>query len=287
MEIVIEKVDYIYHPGTPFESQALRQVSMKIPAGSFAMILGPTGSGKSTFIQLIAGLLTPTSGEIRIGDHRIDKKSKGVSSLKGKVGLIFQYPENQLFAETIGKDIAFGPTNLGWDESTVKEKVKKAMALVGIPYQWIDRSPFTLSGGQMRKVAIAGVLAMEPEILILDEPTAGLDPKSQRELLHLITQIHQQQKNTVIMVTHQVDHAAEFAERIYLMNQGTCVADGTPEQIFSNNELLLRLGLDLPETVKLVQQINQKLNPPLPSHLLTLEELVDALDHRRKGGECI
>src|SRR5690606_31709592 len=125
-----------------------------------------------------------------------------------------------------------------------------AMALVGIPYQWIDRSPFTLSGGQMRKVAIAGVLAMEPEILILDEPTAGLDPKSQRDLLYLITQIHQQQKNTVIMVTHQVDHAAEFAERIYLMNQGTCVADGTPEQIFSNNELLLRLGLDLPETVK-------------------------------------
>lgn len=285
MEIVIDALDYVYHQRTPFEAQALHQVSMKIPSGTFATILGPTGSGKSTLIQIIAGLLTPTSGTIRIGDQVIQKKAKQPASLSRKIGLLFQYPENQLFAESIGKDIAFGPLNLGLNKKQVKERVEKAMSLVGIPFEWCHRSPFSLSGGQMRKVAIAGVLAMEPEILILDEPTSGLDPKAQQELLQLIAKIYQQQKMTIIMITHQMNVAAEYADRIYLMNRGTCVAEGAPNEIFTQDELLRQLGLDLPAVTKLVQQINQKLTPPLPNDLFSLEELIRALNNRRKRGD--
>lgn len=285
MEIVIEELDYIYHQRTPFESQALHHVSMKIPSGAFATILGPTGSGKSTLIQIIGGLLTPTSGRVQIGDQMIDSQTKKTSFLHGKIGLLFQYPENQLFAESIGKDIAFGPRNLGLSHMQVKERVKKAMSRVGIPEEWYHRSPFTLSGGQMRKVAIAGVLAMEPEVLILDEPTSGLDPKAQRELLELIVRIYRQQKMTIIMITHQMSYAAEYADRVYLMHRGTCVAEGTPKEIFTQEELLSQLGLDLPEVTKLVQHMNQKLTPPLPKHLFSLNELIHALNQRRRRGE--
>lgn len=284
MEIVIEGLDYVYHPKTPFETQALKQVSMRIPSGTFAAILGPTGSGKSTLMQVIGGLLSPTAGNIRIGDQIIQKRTKMPSTLREKIGLIFQYPEKQLFAESIGKDIAFGPTNQGLDQVKVNERVKEAMAWVGIPEEWYHRSPFTLSGGQMRKVAIAGVLAMKPEILILDEPTAGLDPQSQRELLQLIVNIHQQQRITVLMVTHQMDHAAKYAEHICLINQGTCIAAGTTSEIFSQKEKLMQLGLDLPEVTKIILELNQKLTPPLPTSLVSLEQLVFALNNRRKKG---
>lgn len=285
MEIVIEELDYVYHHRTPFQSHALRQVSMRFPSGIFAAILGPTGSGKSTLIQIISGLLIPSSGCVRIGDNTIDRKTKKTFSHRGKIGCVFQYPESQLFAESIEKDIAFGPTNLGYDQTQVKEKVEKAMSLVGIPSKWSKRSPFSLSGGQMRRVAIAGVLAMEPEVLILDEPTAGLDSKGQRDLLQLVAKLHQQQKITVIMVTHQMNHAAQYAQRLYLMNQGKCVAEGSPCEIFSNEALLLSLGLESPEIVKLVDQLNRNLNPPLPNDITSLERLVKELNMLRKRGD--
>jgi len=284
MDITIEGLDYVYHPKTPFETNALHQVSMHIPAGTFAALLGPTGSGKSTLIQLIGGLLVPTAGKIQIGDLVIQKGSKNTSKLRGKIGLVFQYPEKQLFAESIGKDIAFGPTNQGLNKKEIEIRVRKAMDMVGIPCDWYHRSPFTLSGGQMRKVAIAGVLAMEPEILILDEPTAGLDPQSQQELLKRIVDIHQQQRITILLVTHQMDHAAKYAERIYLMKRGTCIAEGSPDEIFLQKELLLRLGLDLPEITKMILALNQKLTPPLPTNLFSIKQLVMALNKRRKKG---
>lgn len=283
MEIVIEELDYIYHPQTPFETQALHQVSMRIPAGTFASILGPTGSGKSTLMQIIGGLLVPTSGRVQIGDQVIENGKK-TSFVRGEIGLIFQYPEKQLFAESIGKDIAFGPTNQGLVNKKVEERVKEAMAFVGIPAEWYHRSPFTLSGGQMRKVAIAGVLAMKPKILILDEPTAGLDPQSQRELMQLIAKIHHQQQMTILLVTHQMDIAAKYAEHIFLMSQGTCIAEGSPDEIFSQPELLFQIDLDLPEVTKIILELNQKLTPPIPTNLFSIEQLVFALNNRRKKG---
>lgn len=284
MEIVIEGLDYIYHPKTPFATKALHQVSMRIPAGTFAALLGPTGSGKSTLMQLIGGLLMPTAGKIQIGDQVIQKGTKTPSGLRGNIGLIFQYPEKQLFAESIGKDIAFGPTNQGLNKMEIQERVTRAMAMMGIPSDWYHRSPFTLSGGQMRKVAIAGVLAMEPNILILDEPTAGLDPKSQRELMQLIVNIHQQRRITILLVTHQMDYAAKYAERVYLMEQGTCIAEGSPAEIFAQKDLLLQLGLDLPEVTKIILALNQNLSPPLPTNLFSIKQLALALNNRRKKG---
>lgn len=285
MEIVSKKISYIYQAGTPLAQPALNDLSIRIPSGVFAAILGPTGSGKSTLIQLIAGLLTPTTGTVHVGDHLITPKTKKLSALRRQVGIVFQYPEYQLFGETVIKDIAFGPTNQGLEPQEIDQRVRRAMELVGIPDRYADQSPFLLSGGQMRKVAIAGVLAMEPAILILDEPTVGLDPKSRREFLQLISSIHQNRRMTILLITHQMDDAAAYAETIYLMNRGSCVAEGTREEILTDEALLTPLGLDIPEILKLVRQINQGLDDPIPDNVFSLSSLVTMLDDQWKKGD--
>lgn len=284
MEIVSQKLSYVYMAGTPFAQPALHNVSIRIPTGTFAAILGPTGSGKSTLCQLIAGLLKPTSGTLQLGEHLLTSKSKKLTAMRRKVGMVFQYPEYQLFGETVAKDIAFGPSNQGLCSAEVDKKVNEAMRLVGLPEELADQSPFMLSGGQMRKVAVAGVLAMNPAVLILDEPTVGLDPQSRQDFLQLIATIQQQKKMTVLMITHQMDEAAAYASYVYLMNRGSCVAEGTPAEILTNESLLTRLNLDLPEIVKLIRQINQGLASPIPEDIFSLHSLVTALNAKKIEG---
>lgn len=287
MEILIEGLTHVYHPDTPFQREALHDVSLRISSGSFVGILGPTGSGKSTLIQLISGLMRPTGGRIQVGSHLVTRESKHLSSLRQHVGVVFQYPEHQLFAETVSKDIAFGPKNQGLSEAEIELRVKQAMNWVGLSPELADRSPFQLSGGQMRRVAIAGVLAMQPEILVLDEPTAGLDPQGQHELLETIYQLHRERHFTVILVTHHMDSAAKYADYLYILSNGRCVMEGTPKEVFSQREKLKEVQLDLPEVSKLVHLLNQKLTPPLPSHLFSLDELVRELLARKQRENVI
>ncbi|MBA4495919.1 energy-coupling factor transporter ATPase [Paenactinomyces guangxiensis] len=273
MEILIEGLSHVYMPGTPFSRQALSDIHMQIKSGSFVAILGPTGSGKSTLIQLISGLMRPTRGKIHAGPHVVTGEAKNNYLLRQHIGVVFQYPEHQLFEETVAKDIAFGPRNQGLTETEIIERVDLAMKWVGLPPELAGRSPFQLSGGQMRRVAIAGVLAMQPDVLILDEPTAGLDHQGQQNLLETIHRLHQERRFTVIMVTHNMDEAARYAEYLYILSEGRCVLGGAPADIFSQREKLMDLKLDLPELTKLVFQLNQKLDPPLPSHLFHPDEL--------------
>ncbi|SEN61486.1 energy-coupling factor transporter ATPase [Lihuaxuella thermophila] len=273
MEILIEGLSYVYMPDTPFSRQALNDVSLRIPSGTFAAILGPTGSGKSTLIQLIGGLIRPTAGKIQVGPHAVHHNSKSGSSLRKHVGVVFQYPEHQLFAETVGRDIAFGPKNQGLTQGEIDERVRLAMQWVGLSPELAERSPFQLSGGQMRRVAIAGVLAMQPDVLVLDEPTAGLDSRSGRELLETIYQLQRERRFTVILVTHDMDEAARYADFLYILSDGRCAESGPPAQVFSQPEKLREYKLDLPEISKLVLRLNERLNPPLPLTIFRLEEL--------------
>ncbi|TCS94156.1 energy-coupling factor transporter ATPase [Hazenella coriacea] len=285
MEILIQGLNHIYMPDTPFEKQALRDIDLQIDSHSFVAILGPTGSGKSTLIQTLSGLLRPTSGKIHIGPYVIDKESKDLFQVRRHVGVVFQYPEHQLFEETVAKDIAFGPHNQGLSESEIEERVSQAMKWVGLSPELASRSPFQLSGGQMRRVAIAGILAMQPDILILDEPTAGLDPQGQKDLLDTIYRLHKERQFTVILVTHHMDDAARYADHLYLMSEGQCVLNGTAKQVFSQPDRLRQLQLDLPEITKLIMQLNQRLSPPLSTDMFALEDLVSALLARREREE--
>jgi len=282
MDIVAEQVTVIYSPHTPFERKALDGVSFRIPSGSFSAILGHTGSGKSTLIQCLAGLIKPTSGRIRIGDL-VSDSSKKASPIRKKVGIVFQYPEHQLFEETVYKDIAFGPLNQGLSHAETRERVLQSLFWVGLSEEFLDRSPFRLSGGQMRRVAIAGVLAMKPEVLILDEPTAGLDPSGQRELLSTIRRLHQEWGITVIMVTHDMDEAAQYADHLLLLSEGRCIQQGPPEFVFRQRELLESLQLDLPEITQLIHRLNQKLDSPLRNNIWSLDELSKELGKRWMG----
>lgn len=285
MEILIEGLNHIYMPDTPFEKQALRDVELQIHSHSFAAILGPTGSGKSTLIQTLSGLLRPTAGKIHIGPYVIEKDSKDLYQVRRHVGVVFQYPEHQLFEETVAKDIAFGPHNQGLSESDIEERVSQAMKWVGLSPELASRSPFQLSGGQMRRVAIAGILAMQPDILILDEPTAGLDPQGQKDLLDTIYRLHKERQFTVILVTHHMDDAARYADHLYIMSEGQCVLNGTAKEVFAQADRLHQLQLDLPEVTKLIMQLNERLSPPLPTDIFTLEDLVSALLARREREE--
>lgn len=285
MEIFIEELNHIYMPDTPFEKQALHNVSLKIQPHSFAAILGPTGSGKSTLIQILSGLLRPTSGKVHLGPYVLDKDSKDLYQVRRHVGVVFQYPEHQLFEETVAKDIAFGPRNQGLLESEVTERVTQAMEWVGLSPELATRSPFQLSGGQMRRVAIAGILAMQPDILILDEPTAGLDPQGQKDLLDTIYRLHKERQFTVILVTHHMDDAARYADHLYIMSEGQCVLSGTAKEVFSQPDRLHQLHLDLPEITKLIMQLNQRISPPLSPDIFALEDLVSALLVRREREE--
>lgn len=259
MSIKIENLTHIYMPKTPFEKKAIDNVSIEIKQGEFVALIGHTGSGKSTLIQHINGLLKPTSGSLLIDDIDITNKSVKLTDIRKKVGLVFQYPEYQLFEETIEKDIAFGPHNLGLNNDEINKRVRRAMTIVGLDYEeYKDKSPFEISGGQKRRVAIAGVVAMQPKVLILDEPTAGLDPKGRDDILNQIVQLYKQNDMTIILVSHSMEDVAKVANRIVVMDKGTCILDGAPEKIFREIEILESVGLAVPQVTYLIRELRNK-----------------------------
>jgi len=258
MSIKIENLNYIYMKRTPFEKKALDGVSFEIEEGEFVAIIGHTGSGKSTLIQHINGLLKPDSGKIIIDGEDITAKKMNLSHIRKKVGLVFQYAEYQLFEETIEKDIAFGPGNLGLSDDDINDRVKKTMEIVGLDYEtYKDKSPFEISGGQKRRAAIAGVVAMEPKVLILDEPTAGLDPKGRDDILYQIKELHRRLKITVILVSHSMEDVAKVADRIIVMDNGKNILDGKPSEVFREVETLEKVGLAVPQVTYLVKRLNE------------------------------
>lgn len=277
MLIKIESLSHVYKPNTPYETKALDNINLEIPAGQFVGLIGHTGSGKSTLVQHLNGLLLPTSGRILIGQEEITPTSTKLKHIRQKVGMVFQYPEHQLFEETIFADVAFGPRNLGLDEKEITQRVKEAMAAVNLDYETLkDRSPFALSGGQMRRVAIAGVLAMRPEVLILDEPTAGLDPKGRDEILSEIAALHNRLKITIILVSHSMEDIARYAQRVIVMHRGQVKMDGTPREIFTRARELEELGLGVPVVTSLMYKLKEK-GGQVPIDVLTVEEAKEAI----------
>lgn len=268
MDITIKDLTHYYQANTPFERLALKDINLTVSSGTFLSIIGHTGSGKSTLIQHLNGLLKPTSGYIAIGDIVIDsnKKKRNLKELRRRVGLVFQYPEHQLFEETIEKDICFGPLNFGATLDEAKIRARKAIKMVGIPESYLTRSPFELSGGQMRRVAIAGVLAIEPKVLILDEPTAGLDPRGRHDMMELFYRLHKEHQLTTILVTHSMEDAATYSDEILIMDHGEVYDKGTPATIFNKVEELQRLGLDVPETMKFLLRLEKKMGIKLDQY---------------------
>ena len=277
MSIKIENLTHIYMPGTPFEKKALDNVNVEIKDGEFVALIGHTGSGKSTFVQHLNGLLKPSSGRIIINDTCITEGKVKLSEIRKKVGLVFQYPEYQLFEETIEKDISFGPHKLGLSEEEFFSRVRRAMDMVGLNYEkYKDKSPFELSGGQKRRVAIAGVVAMEPEVLILDEPTAGLDPKGRDEILQQIKNLHREYGMTIILVSHSMEDVAKLADRILVMHKGKAILDGEPADVFKESELLESVGLAVPQVTYLIKELRKK-GFDLSEDIFTIDQAVEAL----------
>jgi energy-coupling factor transport system ATP-binding protein len=279
MDISLKQVDYRYQANTPFERLAIEDVSIDIPTGVYMAIIGHTGSGKSTVLQHLNALLQPTKGAVKIGDHEIKalQKNKNLKKIRQKVGIVFQFPEHQLFEETVEKDIIFGPMNFGVSESEAKERARIALKQVGLEEEILEKSPFDLSGGQMRRVAIAGVLAMEPDVIVLDEPTAGLDPRGRKEVMDMFYKLHQERKLSTILVTHSMEDAARYANQIVIMQQGKVVKEGTPEEIFSAPDELVKMGLDVPEVVRFQLRLEEKLGINLEKIYLTIDELSSAV----------
>lgn len=278
MSIVIEHLNYVYMQGGPYETRALDDVSLTIYDGEFIGLIGHTGSGKSTLVQHLNGLILPTSGKITVDGMDLAEKGTDRRAIRRRVGLVFQYPENQLFEETVAKDIAFGPKNLGLDEAEIDRRVRTAMRRVALDYDKLaQRSVFELSGGQMRRVAIAGVLAMEPQTLVLDEPCAGLDPRGREEILGLISDLHRESGATIVMVSHSMDDVAALAERVIVMNHGKVAMDGAPREIFSRGEELRAIGLDVPQAVELAQKLREK-GFDVPEGIYKIEEVRAAVE---------
>ncbi|CAG7838839.1 ABC transporter [Clostridium novyi B str. ATCC 27606] len=259
MSIEIKNLTHIYMPGSPFERKALDNVNIIINDGEFVALIGHTGSGKSTLIQHINGLLKPSSGSLIVDGIDITSSKTKLNAVRKKVGLVFQYPEYQLFEETIEKDIAFGPKNLGLNEEEISKRVKKAMNIVGLDYDlYKDKSPFDLSGGQKRRVAIAGVVAMEPKVLILDEPAAGLDPKGREDILERVKELREEYKMTIILVSHSMEDVAKIADRVLVMDQGKCILDGSTRDVFKKVDILENVGLGVPQVTYLVKALREK-----------------------------
>lgn len=256
MGITLENVSYIYQNGTPFASTALSDVSLTIKDGSYTALIGHTGSGKSTILQLLNGLLVPTDGEVRVFDTLITSTSvnKEIRQIRKQVGLVFQFAENQIFEETVLKDVAFGPQNFGVSREEAETIAREKLALVGIDESLFERSPFELSGGQMRRVAIAGILAMEPRILVLDEPTAGLDPIGRKELMNLFKKLHQD-GITIVLVTHLMDDVAEYADQVYMMEKGRLVKSGEPSFVFQDIDFMEKIQLGVPKITRFAQKL--------------------------------
>lgn len=277
MIIKTRDLNFVYSPGTPFEKTALIDLNLEIEEGEFIGLIGHTGSGKSTLVQHLNGLMKPTSGDIIIDGVNINDKDVKMQSIRQKVGLVFQYPEYQLFEETIFKDIAFGPKNLGLDEGEIQERVKDSMELAGLDYEYYkDRSPFELSGGQKRRVAIAGVIAMRPKVLILDEPTAGLDPQGRDEILGEIRELFIKQGITIILVSHSMEDVAKLVDRILVMHNSTIVMDGVPRDIFKRADELEEIGLGIPQITSFMRRYNEKGND-VRTDILTVAEAKDEI----------
>lgn len=272
MTIILENLSYIYNPNTPFEKKALDNINLKISDGDFIGLIGHTGSGKSTLVQHLNGLMKPTSGRISIDGIDISSKDANLKQVRQKVGLVFQYPEHQLFEETVYRDIAFGPENLELDEGEIHKRVEKAMELVGLDFNSLkDRSPFELSGGQKRRVAIAGVLAMKPEVLILDEPTAGLDPRGRDEILSSIQNLYAEEGIIIILVSHSMEDIARMVNRIIVMHNGRIAMEGSTRDVFSRVEELEKMGLGIPQITSFMRSYRLKGNN-IRDDVLTVED---------------
>lgn len=287
MDITFKNVNYIYQQNTPFAHKAIENLSFYIPTGSFTAIIGHTGSGKSTLIQHLNGLVRPSEGEVTIGEYRLtnDKKPKDLKSLRSRVGVVFQYPEHQLFEETVKKDIAFGPENFAVPKEEIEKRIKKITPDVGLTEELLERSPFDLSGGQMRRVAIAGVLAIKPEILVLDEPTAGLDPRGQKEMMNMFYDMHKKQGLTTILVTHSMEDAVKYADHVIILNEGTKYMEGKPEVVFTQKEALNKVQLDVPEIVRFLNSFEERFGKGIFFNRQSTADIAREIQHYIKGAE--
>ncbi|MFB4170038.1 energy-coupling factor ABC transporter ATP-binding protein [Virgibacillus sp. JSM 102003] len=285
MDITFKDVNYVYQPNTPFAHQAIEDLSFTIPSGSFVAIIGHTGSGKSTLIQHLNGLVRPSSGEVTIGDFHLtnDAKVKNMKELRSRVGVVFQYPEHQLFEETVEKDIAFGPENFDVAKGEIQKRIREITPEVGISEELLKRSPFELSGGQMRRVAIAGVLAIRPEVLVLDEPTAGLDPRGQKEMMNMFNEMHKRQGLTTILVTHSMEDALTYADHVIILNDGTKYMEGKPEEVFTQKEALQKVQLEVPDIIQFLNAFEEKFGKSIPYRRQSIEEIAREIQQVIKG----
>jgi len=277
MSIEVRGLTHIYSEGLPHESIAIEDVTFKAEAGQLVGIIGHTGSGKSTLMQHLNGLLKPKSGTIVIGETDITVDGVVMRDIRRKIGLVFQYPEYQLFEETVAKDVAFGPRNLGLSEEEIDARIEEAVEMVGLDYHAIKNvSPFDLSGGQKRRVAIAGVIAMKPEVLILDEPTAGLNPKAHEDILEMVKTIHRNENNIIFLVSHNMNDIARMSDKVLVIDHGKLVMDGTPEEVFSRGEELKAMGLDVPDSMEIVAKLKAK-GMDIKGACLTMDEAADKI----------
>ena len=272
----VRGLSHVYSVGTPFEQKALDDVNLSVDKGEFIAIIGHTGSGKSTLIQHLNGLLRPTTGQVLFHGQDIFQKTSQLRKIRFQIGLLFQYPEYQLFEETVGQDIAYGPANMGLHNSEITRRVSDALDAVGLPQSIAEKSPFELSGGQKRRVALAGVLAMQPEILVLDEPTAGLDPAGREEMFELIRDSHDKRDTTILLVTHSMEDAARVASRLIVMREGQIFLTGAPAQVFGQAEALERAGLTVPQVTKILLALRAR-GIPVDTRCYTVEQAVQKL----------
>lgn len=283
MSVKVENLTHIYNEGLPHESVAVQDVSFSIEDGQIAGIIGHTGSGKSTLVQHLNGLIRPKTGSIYIDEENICDGKTVMREIRKKVGLVFQYPEYQLFEETVFKDVAFGPKNIGLADEELEDRVREAIELVGLDYEQIkDKSPFDLSGGQKRRVAIAGVIAMKPKVLILDEPTAGLDPKAHRDVLDMIIRVHEHEDNITIMVSHNMEDIASMCDKVIVMDRAHAVMEGTPEEVFARRAELKQMGLAAPPVTDLIDMLNDR-GFKLDGNILTRDKAVEEIYKAIRG----
>lgn len=288
MDIRFQDVGYTYQKNTPFESRALYDIDLSIADGSYTAIVGHTGSGKSTALQHLNALKIPTEGTVTIGDRVISQhtENKNLKPLRKKVGIVFQFPESQLFEETIAKDIAFGPKNFGVSEEEAEKLVRELLPLVGLDENFMERSPFDLSGGQMRRVAIAGVLALQPEVLVLDEPTAGLDPRGREDIMNMFYKLHKELGITIVLVTHQMEDVANYANHMIVLEKGTVKREGSPREIFQESGWLTSLNLGVPQAVQFANDLEEKFGWEFDYLPLTTDELAEQIATKlKKSGD--
>lgn len=274
MSIEIKDLEHIYNPGTPFERKALKGITLSIPEGKVTAIIGQTGSGKSTLVQHLNGLLLPSAGTLDVAGFHIQPllKLKDIKQLRKEVGLVFQFPEYQLFEETIEKDIAFGPKNFGTPENEAFALVKKVLPMVGLDESYLERSPFELSGGQKRRVAIAGILILDPQILVLDEPTAGLDPQGAKEMMELFMDLNRKQNKTILLVTHDMDHVLNYCDRVIILSHGKVKQESDVREFFEHPEWMLKTGINPPAIIRLKMQLREK-GFDIPDEVLDIESM--------------